>query len=447
MDSPLAQTHAFIETIKNLKVENLNVTSDLDIIVTEVHEQTEAEIQEYKLNRIYYKKLMKYAGELDIKISHEDLQEEPIKESTKEPKIFNIDINKCRKNILYYGVDDYCVFTVFDKVKKYTVRDNLLKGLYYVESDNYIPLHGNGWYYHNMIKYCLDNKIITHDNIKYEVISSLTIPSNYYNEFIDYCYKNIDNYDVICEKLNVSNDDVIDYKKLAINGLIGNFKPNHNKRPNWSSICITNNSNEAFTNFIKNDGAFIHSFNINETKYYHALKQGYKTNIENEAPIYHQILQQEQIELHKLMMIVKNNNGTVLDVNTDAVVCVFENDKLPFELDGINIKGFYYDTEKLMPKYKLEDKGRLKCNRMPNNIRKDLYTHDIKYNWNITPDVDDNNFEPLVNKIIDSNESYFITGPGGAGKSTLINMLKQRIRKAEYNEEVVDVKKDTSAVI
>ncbi len=54
-------------------------------------------------------------------------------------------------------------------------------------------------------------------------------------------------------------------------------------------------------------------------------------------------------------MIVKNNNGTVLDVNTDAVVCIFENDKLPFQLDDINIKGFYYDTKKLIPKYKLED--------------------------------------------------------------------------------------------
>jgi hypothetical protein len=46
------------------------------------------------------------------------------------------------------------------------------------------------------------------------------------------------------------------------------------------------------------------------------------------------------------MMIVKNNNGTVLDVSMDAVSCIFENDKLPFKLDGINIKGFYYDTEK-----------------------------------------------------------------------------------------------------
>jgi hypothetical protein len=47
--------------------------------------------------------------------------EEP-KEPIKEPKIFNIDINKCRKNILFYGD---CVFTVFDKVKRYRQQDNL----------------------------------------------------------------------------------------------------------------------------------------------------------------------------------------------------------------------------------------------------------------------------------------------------------------------------------
>ncbi len=45
---------------------------------------------------------------------------------------------------------------------------------------------------------------------------------------------------------------------------------------------------------------------------------------------------------------------------------------------------------------------------MPNSIRTDTYTHDIKYNRNITPDVDDNNFESLVYKIIDSTESYLL---------------------------------------
>ena len=125
-------------------------------------------------------------------------------------------------------------------------------------------------------------------------------------------------------------------------------------------------------------------------------------------------------------MIVKNNNGTVLDVNTDAVSCIFPDDKLPFQLDGINLNGFYYDDKKLIPKYKIEDKGRLKCARMSNNIRTDKY---IKYNWNIIPDGEDNNFEPLVNKIIESNESFFITGPGGCGKSTLIDMLKQKNKR------------------
>ena len=114
-----------------------------------------------------------------------------------------------------------------------------------------------------------------------------------------------------------------------------------------------------------------------------------------------------------------------------------------------------------MPKYKIEDQGRLKCARMSNNIRTDKYIHDIKYNWKITPDVDDNNFDPLVNKIIDSNESYFITGPGGAGKSTLINMLKQKIRELNEDDEddvqgtrasacglvEVDYKKDNTTII
>jgi 5-methylcytosine-specific restriction enzyme A len=368
---------------------------------------------------------------------------EPIVDDVDESrKIFNIDINKCRKNILYYGNDDYCVFTVFDKVRKYKPRNSIKKGLYYVSSDNYMPLRGNGWYYHNMIKYCLDNGIITHDNIRYEIISSLSIPFDYYNEFIDHCYKNIDNYDIICEKLNMMVDEMKDYKKLAINGMIGGFKPNLNKRANWSSLCITNNSSEAFTNYVKNDGAFIHAFNVDDKKYFHALKQGYKTNLETEAPVYNQILQQEQIELHKLMMLVQANNGTVLDVNTDAVSCIFEGDKLPFQmLDDINIKGYYYDDKKMMPKYKIEDKGRLKSARLSNNIRKDHYIHDIQYKWNIIPDVNDNNFEPLVNKIFSSGESWFITGPGGAGKSHLINMIKERFKEVDVKEEETHLRK------
>ena len=67
-----------------------------------------------------------------------------------DKSIYNIDINRCRKNILLYSESDYCVFTVFDKVEEYK-QSVILPGLYYVETENMLPLRGNGWYYHNMI--------------------------------------------------------------------------------------------------------------------------------------------------------------------------------------------------------------------------------------------------------------------------------------------------------
>ena len=40
---------------------------------------------------------------------------------------FHIDINKCRKNILYYSKYDYPVFTVMDKPEVYRVKFLLSK--------------------------------------------------------------------------------------------------------------------------------------------------------------------------------------------------------------------------------------------------------------------------------------------------------------------------------
>jgi hypothetical protein len=96
-------------------------------------------------------------------------------------------------NILYYGQFEYCVFTVFDKVDEFN-STKIKPGLYYVESDHYMPLRRNGWYYHNMIWYCLEKNITKLDNIKYVMKSSLSLPKNYYNKFIDHCYKNIKDY-------------------------------------------------------------------------------------------------------------------------------------------------------------------------------------------------------------------------------------------------------------
>jgi hypothetical protein len=67
------------------------------------------------------------------------------------------------------------------------------------------------------------------------------------------------------------------------------------------------------------------------------------------------IVQQEIIELHKLQSLIESKGGKVTDLNTDAITCTFEDNKLPFELsDGKNIDGYYWDDEKTILKYKLE---------------------------------------------------------------------------------------------
>ena len=241
--------------------------------------------------------------------THAFVEKAYFKELEEDKVIYSIDINKCRKNILYYGEYDYCVFTVFDKVDEFK-GTKIRPGLYYVETDNYMPMRCNGWYYHNMICYCLENDIIKLENIKYVIKSSLSLPRDYYNKLIDYCYTNIEQ-----------------YSKLAINSMIGNFKPNMNKHEQWFSKSFSEKSFDAFNTYINYECCFIDVKTIDNKKYYHTFKKSFSSNLETQASIYHQILQQEQIELHKLGQLIKAHSGIILDYNTDAINCVFPENK------------------------------------------------------------------------------------------------------------------------
>ena len=53
---------------------------------------------------------------------------------------------------------------------------------------------------------------------------------------------------------------------------------------------------------------------------------------------------------------------------------------------------------------------------MQQTLRTDIYK-DIKYyNWRLTNDVEDNNFKPLVDKIINSNQSSLLQVQEAAGR-------------------------------
>jgi ABC-type uncharacterized transport system fused permease/ATPase subunit len=213
--------------------------------------------------------------------------------------------------------------------------------------------------------------------------------------------------------------------------MIGAFKPNLNKHSKWSSTIVTKCKLEALNHAIEKDESFIDTVWYDDQEFYHVLSPHKVSNVETERPLYDQIVQQEIIELHKLQSLIESKGGKVTDLNTDAITCTFEDNKLPFELsDGKNIDGYYWDDEKTILKYKLEPVGKhVLYPKMEKFIRTDKYEHKTE-EFDIIPDVEDNDFTPLINYIIYSESSCLITGPPGAGKTTLLNMVKEYLTES-----------------
>ena len=362
-------------------------------------------------------------------------------EDKKQPlnKVFHIDINKCRKNILYYSKYNYPLFTVMDEPVIYNGKKET--GLYYVESDNCLPLRGNGWYSLPLVEYCLSNNIINENNIKYALYSSLSIPYNYYNEFIDFVYGSL-------------GADA----KLCINTMIGMFKPKPKEK--WNSILITKDANIAFHHYLDKNGCFIDSRKIGDEQYYQVYNKYRTEQNESECCIYNQILEIEAIELHKLMTLVRNNNGKVLYVNTDSVSCVFPTN------EAFDISKYYWNELNNVLKYKFEEKNidddimklineynekpkeeqkkinirqkiyvdMFQIERLPNYKRNESYQHNDRQ-LNLIHDVEDNNFKPLMDTILNSKKSFHIDGRAGCGKSTLVKMIQEELtnRGVKFN--------------
>ena len=61
-------------------------------------------------------------------------------------------------------------------------------GIYFCESHDYFPMRGNGWYSHCMVEYCIEQRLITESAVKHVVYSSLKVPKDYFNGFIQFMY-------------------------------------------------------------------------------------------------------------------------------------------------------------------------------------------------------------------------------------------------------------------
>ena len=411
-----------IDHISPLACGGTNDDINLQSICKECHfEKTQEEKENHEYIKISDTNSSYNTQLLDIINSSSNLSrsfvETFVKYSKKNDLIFKIDMNKSRKNAMYYSQFNYPLFTVMDNVKPFIKNMNYKKpGLYFIESEIYFPIRGNGWYSHAMIKYLIDNKLITTDNIQYVVYSSLNVDKHYFNSFIDEAYSIKDG-----------------YEKLKVNCMIGSLKPA--TRDNFKTLAIGTDLNTIYYHYLGTKASFIENFDIDNVRYYHVYEKYESKCEETETPIYNMVIELEIINLYELYKEINNKGGTILDVNTDCCVCTFKDNKIPFELDDTgNIKGYYHDKEEQVYKYRLEEKSdRLKCQMLPKWQRTQKYEYK-QAEWNITNDCIDNDFKPLVKQILDSKKSINIDGRAGVGKSFFIKNLHQEMdeRKLKY---------------
>ena len=99
-------------------------------------------------------------------------------------------------------------------------------GYYFVESDNYFPLRGNGWYNYTLVNYCIEQNIKI--KITHQFTSSYTLKHDHFKNFSEYLIS-------VCGSDNK-------FAKRIINSMVGCWNINKTK---YEQISFTLDKYEA----------------------------------------------------------------------------------------------------------------------------------------------------------------------------------------------------------
>ena len=347
---------------------------------------------------------IKYKMALTLKLDAESVND--IYKS--DTKLIHIDLNKTRRNILIHNKLNLSAHSVMDQIEEFTENDKqIVAGIYYVETQCYFPIRGNGWYSHNMIKHLLDTKRISLSNIKYKLISTLKLDSDYFKDFFNYLITNFTE----------------QYQKLGPNAFVGIFNKRATTR---SKLHMTSSYKQAVAQFLECEDKFV-THDIKSNLY--CIFENHNVEYdETRMPLYKYVVEQEAIEMDILKCKIENAGGIVVRYNTDCISAYFKNDT---QIKDV-VENTYWDDAKTIKKYKFEQKENFDAfnERMSGYKRTNIVTYDLARNWNVKKDND--NFEQLATELIESNKSFLINGRAGCGKSTLLNQIKTKLDKSTY---------------
>ena len=391
-------------------------------------------------------------------------------------KLLHIDLTKTRRNILLYNKRNLPVHSVMDKIEKFLPNDIIKTGLYYVETKCYFPIRGNGWYSHNIILHLLETEKIKMSDIKFQIIASLELEADYFKSFFSYI---VDNFG--------------EFAKVGPNALIGLF---NKKSTIKSRLFMTSSYDQAVSQFFNSPDKFVkHDIDsdlycIYENKFIEFDESRcplYKYIVEQEA-IELDILK-SQIEScggivvryntdcisayfqndHKINEIVDStywdDEKTVKKYKyeiKETFDSIIRNDKKKIStgafdnnvksdtneivvgLFGSDISYYkkelnYHNTPSLFnPKEKKEELEVEEVitdkfhDKMKGYCRESIYAPNINRKYEIIPDSETNDFTAQVEQIVTSNESIFINGRAGTGKSTLLKKIIAKLGKSSF---------------
>jgi len=196
------------------------------------------------------------------------------------------DISKCYTSCLR-DINNYPIYTVFDDPEPWDGKYR--NGFYYVETENTFPLSGNGWYYSELVQYCLTQNIQM--KILYQLIPQYTQP----NPFRDDIKK-------IYKRYPAHAKDIINY-------YIGYL----NSRAKDSERMIITSSFQELLCYSRDS-----AFNINRDKGLYYLNYTQKATHKSKTPIpvYASIIDKAKIKIHQLAMKV---GGELVAVKTDCI--------------------------------------------------------------------------------------------------------------------------------
>ena len=317
---------------------------------------------------------------------------------------FGLDLVKCRKHILQFLIDKFPVFSVLDDPKVYN-GEEIHVGVYFVVSDNMLPLKGNGWYSHPVVQYCLDEGIITKEQITHKLIPSLTLSGNHFTEFVSSTF-----------------DAAGIYGKQIINSFIGNF--GHKKSTKRNSH-ITHSMNDVAYLYMKNANMFVCEHGEDGNILYEVTEQKEKVYHEGYTPFFNQIIDIEAIELHKIVKLLQSHGGEVVYVNTDNAVAYF---KEPVNFDFV-INNTFWGTSKIK-KYSAQSEPKDKKNKV--EISKQVYNY-VKPEYTIINDPQHNDFRSFSRQLIREQKSFGLDARGGCGKTTLLKKMIYELRRKNLN--------------